>query len=113
MCGRDISAGVGLYTEDLFESADQTILGSGEARIVDLQLLSGTCSAGLGETLEIDYGDSIQFEPGSNEPGQLRDVRIEYLFWNVEMLPILEVMTESLKGYRFDFPESGEVSITG
>ena len=38
--------------------------------------------------------------------------RLQFLLWNAEMLPILDVMDQPLAGYRVELPPAGEIEVT-
>jgi hypothetical protein len=43
---------------------------------------------------------------------EVRFARLQFLLWNAEMLPIMDVMADGLAGYSFEFPSSGIIDIS-
>jgi lipopolysaccharide transport system ATP-binding protein len=107
--GKNIAEGVGAYLS-LFNHADETITGSGEAKVLDLQVCGAGNSIGLGETVRLPFGSPLTFEAELEAiPGL--PARAQFLLWNAEMLPVMDVMADDLSGHRFDFPASGRTRI--
>ena len=87
-----------------------TITGSGEATISCVQLSSGPASVEMGETLETWHGSELILE-ARLASDSLSHARFEVLLWNSEMVPVMELMTESLTGFPFEFAQAGETTI--
>ncbi|MBC7965077.1 MAG: ABC transporter ATP-binding protein [Fuerstia sp.] len=108
--GTDISVGVSKYF-DAFNQGAQAVTGSGEAEVLELSASSGKHRATLGQTLPIHFGSEIQLSILLQMAPQYRAGQIQCLFWNTELLPIMDVMTESLQGFRFAADVMGQASI--
>jgi lipopolysaccharide transport system ATP-binding protein len=109
--GSDIAQGVREYMS-LFRGGEQTVAGTGEAKVLALRMSNQQRSAGLGETLEADFGSPLTITARVKIEGAHERLRLEFLLWNAEMLPVMELMTEDLLGCPFDVPPSSEVEIT-
>jgi lipopolysaccharide transport system ATP-binding protein len=103
--GNNIAEGVGVYLS-LFSRAEQTITGSGEVRVRNVNVRSGDATVRLGDTLRLPFGSALTFEADLDATPGL-PARAQFLLWNAEMLPVMDVMAEELSGQRFDFPLSG------
>lgn len=111
--GCDIAKGVDLYL-GLLEGTQQTVMGSGEARLLDIRLSGkgGETFAQQGETFNVSHGESFTIEAGLKLDIGIREARVEFLLWNAEMLPVSEIMTENLCGFLLQVPESGIVRVS-
>jgi lipopolysaccharide transport system ATP-binding protein len=108
--GRNIAEGVGVYLS-LFSRAEETVTGSGEVRLKGLRVRGDVGEAGLGETIRLPFGSSLNLEAELDaEPGVVG--RVQFLLWNAEMLPVMDVMNEELAGHPFQFPSTGRTRIT-
>jgi lipopolysaccharide transport system ATP-binding protein len=103
--GSNIAEGVGVYLS-LFSHAEETVTGSGEVLVKDLSVCSGNVSAKLGDTIRLPFGSPLTFEVELEGAAGLQ-ASAQFLLWNAEMLPVMDVMAEELSGRRFDFPASG------
>ena len=109
--GQDVAAGVSVYLS-LFRESEEAITGSGEIHVEALALSSAGNQAGLGETLRIPFGAGVTLKARLKaEPG-VRTGRLQFLLWNAEMLPVMEIMDHDLAGYRFEVPEEGIVEVS-
>jgi lipopolysaccharide transport system ATP-binding protein len=108
--GKNIAEGVGVYLS-LFNRAEETVTGSGEVSLVSLNVLSGDDSIAMGETLRVPFGAALVFSADLEALPAL-PARAQFLLWNAEMLPVMDVMADQLSGHRFDFPGSGRTTVT-
>lgn len=111
--GRNVGEGVAVYLS-LFRESASTVTGSGEVRLTDvlIEAENRSSSAALGETLRVSFGDGISIGATLHVDPGIREARVQFLLWNAEMLPILDVMSEELAGYAFEVPPSGLVDVT-
>ncbi len=109
--GTNISDGVGVYLS-LFTESHQTVTGSGEVSVTGLQLTRGEVPARLGESVTVPFGSTLSVTAHLRADPGLREARVQFLLWNAEMLPVMDIMTEQLAGYDFEFPASGLVAVT-
>lgn len=110
--GRNLAKGVGVYLS-LLQGSAQHILGSGEVQVLGLEMehpRAGTVS--MGDTLVVPYGSSLVLRARVRGSSQLRKARLQFLFWNAEMLPVMDIMAGDLKGHVFELPSAGELEIT-
>lgn len=73
---------------------------------------AGDSLAGIGETLPVSFGSFLKLHVRLRSQSALQDLRIEFLLWNEEMLPVFEILTQQLMGFQFSFPASGEIDIS-
>lgn len=99
--GNDLAEGVGEYLA-LFKGSDSTLSGSGEVRVNTLELDNGNSRAAMGSTLRTLYGSALTVRAQLAVTSSLESARIQFLFWNAEMLPVLELMGDGLEGHLFD-----------
>jgi lipopolysaccharide transport system ATP-binding protein len=108
--GSNIADGVAMYLS-LFKESKRAVSGSGEVSLTGLSAESDGRVAGMGETLEIAYGSRLRLSMRLNASRPIEG-RIQFLVWNAEMLPVLDVMSEDLGGYPVEFPETGSIEVT-
>ena len=66
----------------------------------------------LGEVLELEHGGSLELMAEFHINPELPAVAVQVLFWNMEMLPVLDVMGPELNGFVAQNNESGRVRLT-
>jgi len=109
--GPNLNEGVGIYLS-LFRGTTPNISGSGEVRVTGLKIESqDVTSVGLGESCRTRHGGDVglrthlEFSPG------IESARLQFLLWNAEMLPIIDIMGEDLLGFHFNVPLGGKVVV--
>ncbi len=108
--GRDVANGVAKYFDE-FAGDQQAITGSGEAVVTDVSVTNGDETATMLETLKLPFGSDITVDVSLKIHPAIRRCRIQLLFWNAELLPVLDVMGSDLSGYLFDVPADGRVQV--
>lgn len=99
--GDDISKGVDGYYQR-FPRQLQTIVGTGQVALESIQLQSPRLVAARGEPLELEHGESLELEMTLRiDPGICQAV-VQVLFWNMEMLPVLDVLGPELHGFLIE-----------
>jgi lipopolysaccharide transport system ATP-binding protein len=109
--GTNVAEGTGVYLS-LFKESPETITGSGQVRVTDVRLESGNREANMGGTLRLPFGSGIALIARLQGSPEIRFARLQFLLWNAEMLPIMDVMSDELAGYAFEFPPSGVIEIS-
>lgn len=109
--GRNVAEGVALYLS-LFKESPETVTGSGRVRVTDVRVESRDSAAELGGILRIPFGGGITLRACLQVAPEIRRARVQFLLWNAEMLPIMDIMADELAGYAFDVPPSGAVEVT-
>lgn len=110
--GIDVSHGVREYMQ-LVDETSSIVVGTGEASIVELHLQTQSGIASFGQTAGTVYGDWIRVTARVRvETKRFSALRMEFLLWNEEMMPVMELMTRELLGYPFKPPSSGDIEIT-
>jgi lipopolysaccharide transport system ATP-binding protein len=109
--GRNIAEGVAVYLS-LFSRSDTTVTGSGEVQLKELRFEGAGASVGIGGVLRVRFGTELTMHARLKASPEIRKVRVQFLLWSAEMLPVMDVMTEALTGYDVDVPESGEIDVS-
>jgi lipopolysaccharide transport system ATP-binding protein len=108
--GTDITQGVSEYL-GLAGDGSPTVAGSGEVRVEDCRLVSGGTYVVSGGTLRVPYGADVNFEVRISSDAGIRYVGLQIVLWNEEMLPVVDVMSEGLKAFAVDVPDSRIVDV--
>jgi len=111
--GRDIAEGVSQYFA-AFDTGEQAITGSGEAQVLSLQAVTPGNRYAINECAEIRFGERLTISAKLKLSGGYTSGKVQLLFWNSELLPVMDVMTDNLTGFQFRTDERGiaEVSAT-
>ena len=109
--GTNIAEGVALYLS-LFREQAQSITGSGEVSVNALTVQSPCDAAALGGTLRAEHGDSLTLSATLEASPGLGPARVQFLIWNAEMLPVLDILGDSLDGYAVTLPDSGTIEVS-
>ncbi len=109
--GRDLARGIGQY-QALFQGAPQSVSGSGEVVVRKLSIDSGDSHADLGGTCSVSYGAELRITVTIDSVGHLEGTRIQFVLWNAEMLPVLDVLAGNLEGTYIDLTESRLMQVT-
>lgn len=100
--GTDIASGVAHYL-DLAADGHQSVTGAGTVTVTGIELYCNQARATAGQSLEVDHRSSMEIIVELQAKESLGPTRLELLLWNAEMLPVLEMMTDQLLGYLFEF----------
>ncbi len=109
--GDNIAEGVSHYLS-LVSGGESTLAGSGEVRVEDFSLTSGNVESGMGDTLKVAYGSPLSLNARLSVAPGVSQAAIQFVLWNEEMLPVMDVMNDQLAGYVVDVPESGLVEVS-
>ena len=96
--GLDISRGVDAYYHR-FQGQPQTIVGTGDAVVESVELKSSSAIADNVKTLMLEHGDSLEVKIKLYLKPEISSAVIQVLFWNMEMLPVLDVVGPGFQGY--------------
>jgi len=105
-----IGAGVEQYFSQ-FKNNIQAITGTGDLSVNKIELKSGRQVVGLGDTLNIKYDDDVFISIELKAERTVKRAKLHYVIWNMELLPVLDVMGPDLSGIDFDFDKNGVVRI--
>lgn len=108
--GRDVAAGVARYFDE-FGGGEQTVTGSGDAVVRGLTASAANKVALLTQTVEIPFGSELTVDLTLQLTGGYQSGRVQLLFWNAELLPVLDVMGHDLAGHPFQAGPGGSVSV--
>jgi len=109
--GRNVAEGVAVYLS-LFKESPETITGSGQASVTNARVESDDSATDLGGTVKIPFGAGMAISATLRFDPSVKRARVQFLLWNAEMLPIMDVMAAELAGYAFDIPASGIADVT-
>jgi len=107
----NVADGVSRYLS-LYNNADGAVFGSGEVKVESLGLESGESKASMSETLSLPYGAELKLSARIRSSPEFGDARLQFLFWNAEMLPVLDVISDDLSGYLVPSSPSGISEVT-
>jgi lipopolysaccharide transport system ATP-binding protein len=107
----DVAQGVATYLS-LFEGADATLAGTGEVKVEDFSLQSSSSESHMAETLTVQYGSPLKISARIRVAPGVPQVAMQFVLWNAEMLPVLDVVNEKLSGFIVDVPPSGVVDVS-
>jgi lipopolysaccharide transport system ATP-binding protein len=99
--GNNLAEGVGVYLS-LFGGGVQSVSGSGAVQVRSIYLETEKSRAVMGDTLRIPYGAPLTIRTQLKIATVAESARIQFLFWNAEMLPVLELMGANLEGHLFN-----------
>ena len=108
--GTDIALGVSKYF-DAFPQGTQAVTGSGEAKVLELTATSNDKRAFLHQTLSIQFGEDVEVTVKLQINAEFPGGKIQLLFWNTELLPVMDVMTDKLLSFPFDVDKNGQAII--
>lgn len=109
--GTDLAEGVSRYLS-LFKEAPEGVFGSGEVSVESVTATSGNDTVALGNTLRIQYGSGITLAATLEARSGITEGRVQFVFWNAEMLPVMDVMADELSGYSVNFSGSSAIRVT-
>lgn len=107
----NIGLGVEKYYE-MFQGGQQNVVGSGDAIVESFEFWVNGLNGGLGDTLQVPYGDKILIKMGIYLNPTIADASVQIVFWNQEMLPVADVLTSNLDGFIVKNNESGHHSLS-
>ena len=108
--GRNVPEGVAAYLS-LFKESPATVTGSGQVRVMDVRVESENSATDQGGAVKIPFGAGLTLRANLRVDPGIERARVQFLLWNAEMLPVMDVMAEELAGYAFDVPPSGVVEV--
>ena len=110
--GRNLSDGVADYLS-LLKGTGEQITGSGDVLLTNLEMeTTSGVTAKIGESLVLLHGAPLVMRATLDCSLDLCKARLQFICWNAEMMPVIDIMGNDLKGYLFERSSSGEVKIT-
>ena len=109
--GADVAQGVGVYYQK-FPRQPQTVGGSGEAVLKSIQLKSSKLFSNGDDVFELAYGESLGITFDLYLKPEINSAAVQILFWNLEMLPVLDVIGPGLFGFVVQNSPDGRNRIT-
>jgi lipopolysaccharide transport system ATP-binding protein len=108
--GSDIARGVSKYF-DAFQQGTQAVTGSGEAKVLELTATSNNRHAFLHQTLPLQFGEDVELTVKLQMDTRFPCGQIQLLFWNTELLPVMDVMTDELLSFPFNVDNNSQAII--
>jgi lipopolysaccharide transport system ATP-binding protein len=108
--GTELADGVGAYLS-LFKSAGESVSGSGELRLLSLELSDGGEPIAMGESMRLKHGSSLTLRARIQSASGKCGARLQFLLWNAEMLPVLDIVSSELNGFPFETPDTGPIDV--
>lgn len=108
--GNQVADGVSRYLE-LFRGTERSVSGSGEVLVREVQVDGPSDQASSDGAVRIRYGASLTLRARLQAAPGVSRARIQFLLWNAEMLPILDIMDTELAGFRVELPPTGEIEV--
>jgi len=82
-----------------FNNQKENIAGTGEAVLKSFEFSIDNSKASLGEALFCPHGSDLQIELKLSLNLDIKDASIQIVFWNQEMIPVADVLSDDLQGY--------------
>ena len=108
---RHIADGVAVYLS-LFKGGNDSVAGSGEVVVTSVSAAAGEGRAGMGETLLTDFGSQLTLTACFRIARPLPQFRVQFVLWNSEMLPVMDIVADDLRGHLVETPASGVVEVS-
>jgi lipopolysaccharide transport system ATP-binding protein len=108
---RNVAEGVAAYFKE-FPGGEETVTGSGEGKVIDLQAKTTSSSTSLHGEMIVQYGDDIDIDITLKLERPFRSGKMQLLFWNMELQPVMDVMSRHLQGYEFHTNEDGSCKLS-
>jgi len=111
--GNDLGAGIGAYLQSGTHAQGPQAFGSGEVAITSAHLALNDAGARLGETLPLPHGSRPEFEIRLSVDIEVDAARIQFLLWNQEMMPVMDIVADDLEGHRIAMSRSKDITVRG
>lgn len=91
-----------------FNNQKQNIAGTGQATLKSFEFSIDQSKASIGETLYCPHGSDLQIVLILSLDQDIKEASIQIVFWNQEMLPVADVLSDDLQGYIIQNNLNGE-----
>lgn len=98
----NVSESLGAYFR-MFADGEQKVTGNGDVEVCAAEISNGTTTCGLGEIIGAEHGSTLTVDVDLRRRSLLDDAVVQILFWNQEMLPVLDVAGDGCHGFHFSF----------
>lgn len=111
--GQEIGRGVELYF-DMFKTGEQQVLGNGEARVKSFDIKTNSVTDFKGNSLLVPHGSDLYINMEIELDTHIDEVGIQIVIWNQDLLPVLDILDESLQAFIMKNKPSGthKLSVT-
>ncbi|MEO0794574.1 MAG: ABC transporter ATP-binding protein [Verrucomicrobiota bacterium] len=108
--GADVGKGVETYF-NLFGSGESSVAGSGEIEVIEAKVTTATDTCQLEGNFSIPQHGKFEVETRIRIKHDLPGARAQVLFWNQDLIPVLDVVDRKENaGYYFD-AKQGETTL--
>jgi lipopolysaccharide transport system ATP-binding protein len=104
--GTEVAQGLEAYYQ-LFSGGTLSVTGNGAVKLRALEVWSGESRCQLEGALQIQHGDTVRLRVTLQADPHIREAVIQVLFWNHEMIPVLEISGRESYGFHF-FPDGDQ-----
>lgn len=106
-----LGTGIDMYY-NMFSSGEQQIAGSGEVKVLALEMNSGSERANLGETLPVKHGEDLNINIKLQVKEGIDDARMQLVIWNQELLPVMDVLDSEFLGQPIKRNAKNEANVS-
>jgi lipopolysaccharide transport system ATP-binding protein len=106
-----IGVGIDKYY-DMFANGGQQVVGSGEVQVLSFSLISNNEQVPMGSSLIIEHGADLKVNFRIHLDKHIPEAMIQIVIWNQELMPVIDILGENLKGYLVNQNETGEHEIS-
>ncbi len=107
--GTEVAKGLEAYYQ-LFSGGGLTVSGNGAVQLLGLEVLANGQRCDLEGGLRIQHGDSLKLRLTLKVETGVPEAVAQVLFWNHEMIPVLEISGRESYGFHF-FPAGDETML--
>lgn len=104
--GQQIGRGVELYF-DMFKTGKQQLLGNGQARVKSFEISTNMKTDFTGKSLLIPHSSDLNVNMEIELDSHIEKVGIQIVIWNQDLLPVMDILDESLQAFNVKNNESG------
>ena len=91
-----------------FNNQKKNIAGTGQATLKSFEFSIDQSKASIGETLYCPHGSDLEIVLMLSLDQDIKEASIQIVFWNQEMLPVADVLSDDLQGYIIQNNLNGE-----
>lgn len=103
---QEIGQGIEQYF-NMFSNGEQQTVGSGEASVTSFNLSTPTESVTSGETLTVPHGTDLKINMSILLKPHIEDASVQLVIWNQEMLPVIDILDQDMRGHLIKQNKSG------
>ncbi len=105
-----IGKGIDKYFE-MFPSGLKQVAGSGDAVVKNIQISSGNQTSNNEEVLTVPFNEHLKVRMEIELNSSVNTALLQLIVWNPELLPVMSLIDENLKGYQLINNKSGKLIV--